>query len=60
MKDYQVQVSMSYFVWVDVQAETYEQAQDKALRQCWREQANGNGVWTEEPRIEAVIEGKAE
>jgi hypothetical protein len=58
MKDYQVQVRMSYYVWVDVQADNKEFAEAQALRMAWRDHARGEGVWGEEPEVLDVVEGK--
>jgi len=60
MKKYQVMVAMSYYVWVEVEAETQDSAQDQALRKAWRAQANGDGYWGEEPSVLEIQEGEAE
>jgi len=60
MKKYQMQVRMSYYVWVEVEAETQDSAKDQALRKAWRAQANGDGCWGEEPSVIEIQEGEAE
>jgi hypothetical protein len=55
MKQYSVEVRMSYFVWVDVEATDEHSARDQALRRAYREQQKGTGVWGEEPQVTAVI-----
>jgi hypothetical protein len=60
MKKYQMQVRMSYYVWVEVEAETQDSAQDQALRKAWRAQANGDGYWGEEPSVMEIREGEYE
>jgi len=59
MKKYQVMVAMSYYVWVEVEAETQDSAEDQALRKAWRAQANGDGYWGEEPSVLEIQEGEA-
>jgi len=59
MKKYQVMVAMSYYVWVEVEAETQDLAKDQALRKAWRAQANGDGYWGEEPSVLEIQEGEA-
>ena len=60
MKKYQVRVKLSYYAWVEVEAETQDSAQDQALRKAWRAQANGDGYWGEEPSVLEIQEGEAE
>ena len=60
MKTYQVMVAMSYYVWVEVEAEEKDSAKDKALRKAWRAQANGDGYWGEEPSVMEIQEGEYE
>jgi len=55
MNKYQVEVRMSYFVWVDVEATDEHSARDQALRRAYREQQKGMGVWGEEPQVTVVI-----
>ena len=45
MKKYLAQVMMSYYVYVEVEAETQDAAKAQALREAWRAQANGEGLW---------------
>ena len=58
MKQYSVEVRMSYFVWVDVEATDEHSARDQALRRSFREQQKGMGVWGEEPQVTVVIQGE--
>ena len=58
MNKYQVEVRMSYFVWVDVEATDEHSARDQALRRAYREQQKGMGVWGEEPQVTVVIKGE--
>jgi hypothetical protein len=58
MKQYSVEVRMSYFVWVDVEATDEHSARDQALRRAYREQQKGMGVWGEEPQATVVIQGE--
>jgi hypothetical protein len=60
MKKYQVQVKMSYYAWVDVEAENEDSARDQALRKAWRSQAHGDGCWGEEPEVLELKEGESE
>jgi hypothetical protein len=60
MKKYQVQVKMSYYTWVDVEAENEDSARDQALRKAWRQQSLGYGVWGEEPEVLELKEGGSE
>ena len=57
MKNYRVNVRLSYYVYVDVEAENDEQAFDKARRLAWQEQEKGRGVWGEEPEVQFLLEG---
>lgn len=59
MKKYQVRVKLSYYAWVEVEAETQDSAQDQALRKAWRAQANGDGYWGEEPSVLEIQEGES-
>ena len=56
MKQYSIEVRMSYFVWVDVEATDEHSARDRALRRAYREQQKGMGVWGEEPQVTVVIQ----
>ncbi len=60
MKKYQVQVKMSYYAWVDVDAENEDSAKSQALRKAWREQSLGYGAWGEEPEVLEIKEGESE
>jgi hypothetical protein len=60
MKKYQMQVRMSYYVWVEVEAETQDSAEDQALRKAWRAQANGDGCWGEESNVVEILKGESE
>jgi len=60
MKNYRVNVRLSYYVYVDVTAENDEQAFDKARRLAWQEQEKGRGVWGEEPEVQFLLEGEDE
>ena len=59
MKKYTATVHLGYYVNVEVEADNMESAYDQALRQAWREQANGNGVWGEEPQVFDLTEGES-
>lgn len=56
MKKYTATVQQSYYVYVEVEADNAEQAHDLALRQAWREQDAGRGVWGEEPTVYDLTE----
>jgi len=58
MKQYSVEVRMSYFVWFDVEATDEHSATDQALRRAYREQQKGMGVWGEEPQVTVLIKGE--
>lgn len=58
MKQYSIEVRMSYFVWVDVEALDEHSARDQALRKAHREQELGRGTWGEEPQALIIIEKK--
>jgi len=60
MKNYRVNVRLSYYVYVDVTAENDEHAFDKARRLAWQEQEKGRGVWGEEPEVQFLLEGDEE
>jgi NADH:ubiquinone oxidoreductase subunit F (NADH-binding) len=55
MNKYSVEVRMSYYVWVDVEAVDEYSAKDRALRGAHEEQKLGMGVWGEEHQIVLVI-----
>lgn len=60
MTKYRVNVRLSYYVYVDVEADSDEQAFDQARRLAWQEQAKGRGVWGEEPEVQFLLEGETE
>jgi len=61
MKKYQVQVKMSYYAWVEVEAENEDSAKRQGLLKAWREQSLGRGgVWGEEPEVLELKEGESE
>ena len=60
MKRYQMQVRLSYYVWVDVEAESEYSAKDQAVRKAWRELDRHHGVWGEEPEVLNVTEMQGE
>jgi tetrahydromethanopterin S-methyltransferase subunit A len=51
MKQYLVQVRLSYYAWVDVEALDQYQAEDKAIRKAWDAMGKGSGAWGEEPEV---------
>ena len=56
MKRYQMQVRLSYYVWVDVEAESDYSARDQATRLAWREMDKQHGCWGEEPEVlDAIV-----
>ena len=57
MKQYQAQVRLSYYVWVDVEAQDEHSAKDQAIRKAWREMDRQHGVWGEEPEVINFSEG---
>lgn len=60
MKTYEVQVKMSYYAWVTVDALSEDSAKSQAIRKAWREQSLGYGVWGEEPEVLEIKEGVTE
>ena len=50
-------VRLSYYVNVEVEAENDYIAHDKAIREAWRLQERGEGVWGEEPTVYDLTEG---
>ena len=60
MKRYQMQVRLSYYVWVDVEAESEYSAKDQAVRLAWREMDKQRGCWGEEPEVLNMTEMKGE
>jgi hypothetical protein len=51
MKQYRVQVRLSYYAWVDVEALDQYQAEDQAIRKSWHALEKRSGVWGEEPKV---------
>lgn len=51
MKKYQMQVRLSYYVWVDVEAEDDHSARNQAVRRAWREMDKQRGCWGEDPEV---------
>jgi hypothetical protein len=49
---------LSYYAYVEVDAEDADIAHDKAIREAWRMQERGEGVWGEEPTVYDLIEGE--
>jgi len=60
MKTYEVQVRLSHYVWVTVEAYDEHSAKDQAVRKSWREMNKGYGVWGEEPQVMQLKEGVSE
>ena len=61
MKKYQMQVRLSYYVWVDVEAEDDYSARTQAVRQAWREMDKQHGCWGEEPEVvDAIVQPQGE
>lgn len=60
MKRYQMQVRLSYYAWVEVEAETEHAAKDQATRKAWREMDRQNGTWGEEPEVVNMTEMQGE
>ena len=60
MKQYRVQVRLSYYAMVDVEAENDDAAQSLAIRNSWRAMDKGDGVWGEEPEVMFILEGEHE
>jgi hypothetical protein len=51
---------LSYYAYVEVDAENADIAYDKAIREAWRMQERGEGVWGEEPEVYDLTEGEME
>jgi hypothetical protein len=51
-------VRLSYYAYVEVDAEDEDIAYDKAIRKAWRMQERGEGVWGEEPEVYDLTEGE--
>ena len=58
MKKYRAQVVISFWQTVEVEAENEDLAHDKAIREAWRLQEKGMGVWGEEPTVYDLTEGE--
>jgi hypothetical protein len=56
MKNYRMQVRLTYHVWVDVEAENEHIAKAEATRKAWREMEKQNGCWGEEPQVLDMLE----
>ena len=56
MKHYEVQVRISFFSNVNVQADDEEHAKEKAIRQAHTAMQRGYGSWGEEPEVVSVVE----
>jgi len=48
---YTVQVRLSYYADVEVEADSQDQAEAQALRQAHRAMEKGQGCWGEEPSV---------
>jgi hypothetical protein len=56
---YTVQVRLSYYANVEVEADSQDRAEDLALRQAHRAMEKGQGCWGEEPSVvEITNEGE--
>ena len=60
MKAYQVQVRLSYYACVDVEADDEHQAHDRAIRRAHYAMEQGHGSWGEEPEVVSIDEIKGE
>ena len=58
MKKYTAQVRMSYYAWVEVEAQDEHAAKDQGIRKAWRELDKGYGCWGEEPEVLDLAEGE--
>ena len=56
MGKFVARVRLSYYVNVEVEADNDYNAHDLAIRQAWREQDKGRGVWGEEPTVYDLTE----
>ena len=52
-------VRLTYHVYVEVEAENDYTAHDKAIREAWRLQEKGEGMWGEEPMVYELTEGES-
>ena len=55
---YTVQVRLSYYANVEVEADSQDQAEAKALRQAHRAMERGEGSWGEEPSVTHITKGE--
>ena len=55
---YTVQVRLSYYADVEVEADSQDQAEAKALRQAHRAMEKGQGCWGEEPSVVEITKGE--
>ena len=55
---YTVQVRLSYYANVEVDADSQDQAEAKALRQAHRAMERGEGCWGEEPSVTHTTKGE--
>ena len=58
MSKFTARVRLSYYVQVEVEAENDYIAHDLAIREAWRLQERGAGVWGEEPTVYDLTEGE--
>lgn len=56
---YTVQVRMSYYANVEVEADSQDQAEAQALRQAHRAMEKGQGCWGEEPSVVEITKGES-
>ena len=56
---YFVQVRLSYYADVEVEADSKDQAEAKALRQAHRAMERGEGCWGEEPSVTHITKGES-
>jgi len=56
---YTVQVRMSYYANVEVEADSQDQAEAQALRQAHRAMDRGDGCWGEEPSVVEITKGES-
>jgi hypothetical protein len=55
---YRVQVRLSYYADVEVEADDEDQAKAQALRQAHRAMERGEGCWGEEPSVTHITKGE--
>ena len=56
---YTVQVRLSYYANVEVEADSQDQAEAQALRQAHRAMEKGQGCWGEEPSVTHITKGES-